>query len=106
MTAVPAVRSQSYDITPAPSVSTPAPLDHLGNKSGPPCLMAGTEPLAGISVEIFIEKNKVSEMGIGPVPFLITVDRPSALPVPAEYLGHELGKLLGHIPEADEVSGA
>ena len=40
-------------------------LDELGNKTGPPHLMIGAEPLARAPMKIFMEEDIVMEMRVG-----------------------------------------
>lgn len=48
----------------AESVGAPAPLDHLRNETRPAGLVACTETFARISVKIFMEQDKVSEVRV------------------------------------------
>jgi len=40
-------------------------LDELGNNSGPAGLVAGAQARAGVAVEVLVEENVVSPVGIG-----------------------------------------
>ena len=87
-----------------PGIHHAVKLDELCHKPGPAGLMAGTEPRAVVTMEVFVEKEVVAPVEIGLKFLRAAVNRPAAVPVdqkdPAEAVRDFLGDFekVHHFP--------
>ena len=77
-------------------------LDQLGDDSGPAGLVAGAQARAGVAVEVLVEKNVVSTVGIG-LEFLGTSENgpPPAL-ITHEDAPKSVHQLLAHFEQVHQ----
>ena len=80
-------------------------LQQLGHQGRPAGLMAGAEALAGVAVEIFVEKNEIAPVGVGGKLGHAAVDRAVSMFVPQENSGEAPRDFGGNFGKREPVAG-
>jgi len=74
-------------------------LDELGYQPGPAGLMAGAQSGTVVAVEVFVEQDVVTPVGIALESFRAAIHRPPAMLVAGEYPSEPVADLFANLEE-------